>query len=89
MSIELKERARLRGVDELVAQGCLVGGISRAEFYSRSRTAVVCAARAVIWIAMRRRGLSYPEIGWLSGRDHSTVMNALRGVDVEASAPFF
>ncbi len=80
-AVELRQRASLRGVEELVAQGCLVGGISVTEFYGRGRTAHVCRARAVVWIALRRRGWSYPEIGWLSGRVHSTVMYAI--------APFF
>lgn len=83
-SLDLRQRATLRGVEDLISQGCTVGGISTGEFYSRRRTAAVCKARCIVWIAMRRRGFSLPEIGWLSGRDHSSVLSALRGLDVGA-----
>lgn len=36
-------------------------------------------ARLEAYIALREAGYSYPEIGRFVGRDHSTVMHALKG----------
>lgn len=48
------------------------------DVFSRGRMAPVAAARKAMMALLRQRGWSYPAIGKLFGRDHSTVMGALR-----------
>ena len=53
-------------------------GSSRAEVCSRLRDPAVIRARWACMVALRRRGLSYPEIGKaLGGKDHTTAMHAV------------
>jgi chromosomal replication initiator protein len=59
-------------------------GISRAELIGSSRAAVPLRARQVaILLTRESTGLSLPQIGRLyGGRDHSTVLNSLRRIEV-------
>lgn len=52
--------------------------VTRGDVLGRGRTKRVAAARHAVMRAMRDMGMSYPEIGGLLDRDHSTVMAALR-----------
>lgn len=46
-----------------------------------SRVKHLAAARAELYLALRARGWSYPSIGrFAGGRDHTTVMAAVRSV---------
>lgn len=47
------------------------------ELCGRNRSATVARARAALCWELRRKGLSYPEIGRLVGRDHRSVMSAV------------
>ena len=76
--LSLEERLMARGVLADVAQVCTDTGVSLSAILGRGRTKSVAAARHEAMRAMRRRGLSYPEIGWLFGRDHTTVLMACR-----------
>jgi chromosomal replication initiator protein len=62
-------------------------GISRAELVGSSRAAGPLRARQVaILLTREKTGLSLPQIGHLyGGRDHSTVLNALRRIEVGMS----
>lgn len=42
---------------------------------------IVEARQIAMWITRKTQALSYPEIGREFGRDHSTVMSAIRRVD--------
>jgi chromosomal replication initiator protein len=85
---ELVPRARSERrelpVEEIQQRVATAFGISRAELIGSSRSAVPLRARQVaILITRERTGLSLPEIGRLyGGRDHSTVLNALRRIEV-------
>jgi chromosomal replication initiator protein len=59
-------------------------GISRAELVGSSRAAGPLRARQVaILLTREQTGLSLPQIGRLyGGRDHSTVLNSLRRIEV-------
>jgi chromosomal replication initiator protein len=67
-------------IQQRVASGY---GISRAELVSSSRAATPLRARQVaIFLTREMTDLSLPQIGRLyGGRDHSTVLNALRRVE--------
>jgi chromosomal replication initiator protein len=63
-------------------------GISRAELVGTSRAATPLRARQVaIFLTREMTDLSLPQIGRLyGGRDHSTVLNALRRIEVGLAA---
>jgi hypothetical protein len=44
----------------------------------RCRTASVARAREELYAALRKTALSYPEVGYLVDRDHTTVLYAVR-----------
>ncbi len=57
-----------------VAAVCRVYRVSVAEVMSPGRKVpAVLARQAVMWMLRFSRGMSYPQIGALMGRDHSTV----------------
>jgi chromosomal replication initiation ATPase DnaA len=69
-------RLAARGLLDLVDEVCTRRGVTRAEVCGHRRTRAVAAARQELWCQIRERpdrSYSYPEIGRLFGRDHSTV----------------
>ncbi len=75
-------------VEEIQRQVADGFGISRAELVGTSRAAVPLRARQVaILLTRETTDLSLPQIGRLyGGRDHSTILNALRRVEANLSA---
>jgi chromosomal replication initiation ATPase DnaA len=58
--------------------------VTLAAMLGPSRFKAECRARSLFWAALYARGdWSYPEIGRLVGRDHTTVMDAVKGVSRE------
>ena len=53
-------------------------GVSRAELAGACRSKRICDARRELWARLRDRGWSYPELGKLTGHDHTTVMYGVR-----------
>ena len=49
------------------------------EMLGRSRLRHIAEARRLWWVALRARGFSYPAIGSMVGRDHSTVQQVVTG----------
>lgn len=72
----LSQRTR----DAIVGKVAKRTGTPARAILSRSRTADVFAARARAMRALRAMGYSFPEIGRAFGRDHATVMHAVRKV---------
>ena len=70
-------------VEEIQQRVAAAFGISRAELVGASRAATPLRARQVaILLTREATDLSLPQIGRLyGGRDHSTVLNALRRVE--------
>lgn len=54
-------------------------GVSVGEVLGRCRTPHVVAARRAVAIHYRNAGRSFPEIGRIIGRDHTSVMNLVYG----------
>ena len=71
-------------VEEIQQHVATAFGISRVELIGSSRAAAPLRARQVaILITREQTGLSLPQIGRLyGGRDHSTVLNALKRIEV-------
>lgn len=76
--LSLVERMQQRGVYDLVEHIAYKHGYLVCEVLARSRKRPVVAARRAVCVALRARGLSLPVIGALIGRDHTTVLHALR-----------
>lgn len=73
-----------RGLLEYVAASARRDNATIYEVLGRSRLPRVCHARHAIWYALRHRGegrLSYPDIGALFGRDHSTVISGVQAYE--------
>ncbi len=79
ISLDLTTRGGRAVFDDLVRGACTLFGITEREFYSVRKVRPIPEARAVAWIAMRQRGMSYPEIGWVTGRNHTTILTACQG----------
>jgi chromosomal replication initiation ATPase DnaA len=66
-----------RGLLEGVRIAAIVNCVTVAEICGRERTGAVARARAAVWRSLRAAGLSFPEIGRLFGRDHTTIVGVL------------
>ena len=55
-----------------------VTGVPRDKILSSGRSAQLVAARDMVTGLLRRTGMSYPEIGRVLGKDHSTIQAAQR-----------
>lgn len=72
----LTDPARPRLVASRLARAASIFGLTVAEITGRGKTDHVVDCRAVLSVAMRQDGLSYPQIGQiLGGRDHSTIIH--------------
>jgi chromosomal replication initiation ATPase DnaA len=53
-------------------------GIPARHILSQKRTAAVARARQIVMYEARQAGLSYPQIGMVLGRDHTSVMHGVK-----------
>jgi chromosomal replication initiator protein len=85
-----ERRPAVPNLDEIVATTAKAFGVTTAELEARDRRPPVTKARKVaIYLARELTGSSLPEIGRkLGGRDHSTILAALRSLstDIERDA---
>lgn len=58
-----------------------ITGITQAEAKSPIRTRHIVRARTIYAYLMRLLGFSYPEIGMYLFRDHTTIINLVRGFE--------
>lgn len=66
-----------RGLLERVLAIVALHPVNLADVLGRRRTKAIAAARHEVWIDLHDgAGLSWPEVGELFGRDHTTVMAA-------------
>lgn len=64
---------------ELVARVAAGFGLTHADIVGEQRFGLIIDARATAAVLLRERGLSYPNVGkHLGGRDHSSIVNAVR-----------
>jgi len=71
----------VRTIAEVVAEVC---GVAWAEIVGDYRDHRIVRARQLgMWQARRRTGRSTPTIGRVYGRDHATVLRAIRQIDLE------
>ena len=55
-------------------------GIPLDDIMGRCRKGEVCRARELVCYVAYSRGFSYPRIGMALGRDHTTIMQAVRNM---------
>jgi hypothetical protein len=67
----------------IINETCLEHGIPREDLISPSRTQRLARIRQLAMWRCRQAGVSFPEIGRHFGRDHSTVLHAVRKIEAE------
>lgn len=73
-------RPAIRAICQTVAE--YYGFAEADDILARDRHKSVCEARSVaIWLARRKYGLSFPELGREFGLDHSTCRSSVIRVD--------
>jgi chromosomal replication initiation ATPase DnaA len=74
--------------DHIVNEIVLKTGITREAIFARDRRRHVMVARLMLYRELRAYNLSYPTIGRLLGRDHSTILTAVKAAEArEKLAP--
>lgn len=71
----------------LLEKAALETGMPREAIAGKKRTPALVRVRSGIWLEMWAQGWSTPEIGFVVGRDHSTVVRSnviMRGADSQA-----
>ncbi len=84
---EIANRLRARDLLGVVDSLCSGHGVPRDLVLGRSRPKSVAFARNRLYAELSRTGLSYPEIGSLLDRDHTTVMAGVRRARRTAHLP--
>ena len=74
---DVEDRLRERGLLPCAKQIAKAHFVPLAELLGTSRMKSVAAARKLLYGALQAQGLSTTEIGFLLGRDHSTIVCAL------------
>lgn len=70
-------------VEEVIAATAAAFGIAASDLLGKDRSKSIKEARLVAcYVARRCTRLSYPELGRAFGRDHTTVLSAVRRVGV-------
>jgi chromosomal replication initiation ATPase DnaA len=75
----LVDRCRMLGVLHVANRVSREVGIPLQAMLSASRSGTLVRARRALYLALRAEGLSYQEIGRCVGRDHTTIIAALKG----------
>lgn len=57
---------------------CKKYGVELLDVVSDKRTPMFVRARSECWVHLRNQGFSFPEIGKMWDRDHTTVLSATR-----------
>lgn len=73
MMLTPRERRRMK-----IAQVCDRHGVEVEEVMGRSRLKHVCSARKEAYVMLREERLSFPTIGKMFGRDHTTVVDGVK-----------
>lgn len=67
-------------VEVIVARVAVELGVTAEDVFSRAKSKTIARARAAAMREARAKyGFSYPELGRFFGRDHTSVMYALKG----------
>lgn len=70
------------GLDPILEEVAQLTGQSREQIMGQGRGADISRARQTAMFVCRvRLGLSYPELGRLFGRDHSTIIHAIKKIE--------
>jgi chromosomal replication initiation ATPase DnaA len=62
---------------------CERRGVSVSDVMGKSRYKNVCSARKEVYVMLRGERLSYPVIGRMFSRDHTTVVDGVRRYEHE------
>ena len=81
LALEVPADADRRARAALIRRAAEEYGVRPSLITSRDRAASVHAARSVVAYVLRQQGMSFPRIGNLLDRDHSTVMSMVGQVE--------
>lgn len=73
---------RKRNLLDLVRGYCEKNHVTVDEVLGRSRLKLISKVRRQIWHELHLKGMSYPQIGLLFNRDHTTVIEGIRRLGV-------
>jgi chromosomal replication initiator protein len=87
LSAQLGASPRFGAMAEILEAVARVYGLGTAAIIGRSRSKSIAEARMVVCLVARRcTRLSLPEIGRAVGRDHTTVMSAVKSAERKCAA---
>lgn len=69
------------GIADMLNSVCQHFCVTREQLTGKDRHASLALARQVASWLLRERGYSYPEIGAMLARDHTTIMSGVRKVE--------
>ncbi|HYQ30393.1 MAG TPA: helix-turn-helix domain-containing protein [Polyangiaceae bacterium] len=73
---------RLNALTEIIESVAAVYGVAHADIVGRARTKSIAEARMLVSLLGKRcTRLSYPELGRVLGRDHTTVMALVKSAE--------
>lgn len=86
MTLPRPTGARTVTLEECFTAASFATGVSHECLFQRRRDRKIARARQLAWwLARRFTGLSFPQIGAFSGRDHSTVQHGCAKFEAEAA----
>jgi chromosomal replication initiator protein len=78
----LGRRPTMRAARQILELVCLEFGFTAEQLLNKDRHRSIAEARQIaVWLLRTSRGLSYPEIGLLLQRDHTTIMSNYRSIE--------
>lgn len=78
MAISTWDRVAAHGLAEVAQRIARQHGLTVAEMFSEGRAPPLPKARAAFYEHLRELGWSFPRIGALMGKDHTTILTAIR-----------
>ena len=75
---DVAQHLRERGLLDVARDIADAHHVTLDEILGRDRTPHHVRARVVFWAVLRARGLSYPAIGRMVGRDHTSVIATMK-----------
>jgi len=75
---EVLQRCARRRIMPVIDEVCIEYGVTNREIAGRQRSKLFNAARAYLWYRLYQTGsFSYPDIGWIFMRDHTSIINGV------------
>lgn len=67
--------------EKLIEDICFAFNLRKEHILSKRRDKRLIEVKKLIYWILRNEGLSFPQIGKLMNKDHSTILKVLRGME--------